>query len=275
MDRIRQASRHHRGASAKDDTVRGLVQSLNRALSLLEILAEDEDGYRLVDLAERAGLSPSTTHRLLTTLEQKRFVQFDHGASLWHVGVQCFAVGAVFGRRRNIVNQALPFMRGLRDQSGETINLGVEDQGEVIFLTQVESRELMRAITRPGGRAPMHCSAVGKALLSALPASDVAEILRRHGLKRQTANTIVRPSRLHDALALIRKQGYAIDDEEHSIGLRCAGAGVYDEHGKPLGAISISGPAARVSDRRLTEFGRLVRDTAALITAALGGKKPE
>ena len=128
-----------------------VVQSLTRALGLLEVLAEDDEGYRLVDLAQRAGLSPSTTHRLLTTLEQKRFVQFDRENGLWHVGVQCFSVGANFLRRRDFVTQALPFMRHLRDAVGETVNLGVEDQGEVVFLTQAESREMMRAITRPGG----------------------------------------------------------------------------------------------------------------------------
>src|SRR5688572_31969323 len=114
----------------------GTVQSLVRALRLLELLAEDDDGYRLVDLAQRAGLSTSTAHRLLTTLEQKRFVQFDREANLWHVGVQCFAVGAAFGRRRRIASLALPVMRKLRDAVGETANLGLADQGDIVFLTQ-------------------------------------------------------------------------------------------------------------------------------------------
>src|SRR6185436_15919626 len=142
----------------------GTVQSLLRAMALLEILSEDDEGYRLVDLAERAGLSTSTTHRLLTTLEQRRFVQFDREANLWHVGVECFAVGAAFARRQNFTQIALPIMRRLRDATGETVNLGLLDQGDVVFLTQVESREVMRAITRPGGRMPLPCTAMGQAL---------------------------------------------------------------------------------------------------------------
>ncbi len=252
----------------------GVVQSLARALSLLEVLGEDDDGYRLVDLAERVGLPASTTHRLLTTLEQRRFVQFDREGGLWHIGVQCFSVGAVFLRRRNLVTQSLPFMRRLRDDLGETANLGIEDQGEVVFLTQVESRQMMRAITRPGGRAPMHCSGVGKALLAALPEPDVAEVLRVHGLARLTAKSIARPAQLRQALEAVRKAGYAVDDEEHAVGLRCVAAAVYDEHGTAVAAISVSGPTARIPDGRIPEYGRAVRAAAADVTAALGGRLP-
>jgi IclR family acetate operon transcriptional repressor len=109
------------------------VQSLLRAMALLEILSEDDEGYRLVDLAARAGLSTSTTHRLLTTLEQKQFVQFNRDTSLWFVGVRCFSIGSAFARRRNFAALALPLMRRLRDETGETVNLGLLDQGDVVI----------------------------------------------------------------------------------------------------------------------------------------------
>lgn len=253
----------------------GGVQSIDRAMVLLEILAEDDEGYRLVDLAQRAGLSPSTTHRLLTTLERRRFVQFDREGGVWHVGLQCFAVGANFVRRRNFVVQARPFMRQLRDMAGETVNLGVADQGEVIFLTQVESRELMRAIRRPGGRSPMHCTGMGKALLAALPESEVSDILHRHGMARMTPQSIVRPARLREALKEIRVLGYALDDEEHAIGLRCIAAVIYDEYSNPLASVSISGPTARVPDPRVPELGKAVTRCAQDITAAIGGRTPD
>ena len=133
----------------------GTVQSVDRAMAILEVLGEDEEGYRLTDLARRTGLSVSTVHRLLTTLEQRRFVQFDRTDGMWHVGRGAFAVGSAFTRQRNFVAPALPILRRLRDQTRETANLGVVDDGEVVVLTQVESREIMRAITRVGGRAPM------------------------------------------------------------------------------------------------------------------------
>jgi len=252
----------------------GTVQSLVRALRLLELLAEDDDGYRLVDIAERAGLSTSTTHRLLTTLEQKRFVQFDREASLWHVGVQCFAVGAAFARRRRIAELALPVMRKLRDAVGETVNLGLADQGDVVFLTQVESRELMRAMGRPGGRLPLACTAMGQAILAAMSDQDVSAYLQKYGLPRLTPNSIARPTKLHQALAETRRTGYAVDHEENAAGLRCVAGVIHDEHRRPIAAVSIAGPTVRVTLRRVPEVGRAVMAAAREITLAIGGQAP-
>ncbi|MBA3296346.1 MAG: helix-turn-helix domain-containing protein [Acidobacteria bacterium] len=252
----------------------GTVQSLLRAIALLEILAEDDEGYRLVDLAARAGLSTSTTHRLLTTLEQKQFVQFSRDSSLWFVGVRCFSIGSAFARRRNFATLALPLMRRLRDTTGETVNLGLLDQGDVVFLTQVESRELMRAITRPGGRSPLPCTAMGQALLSAMSEREVAEILQRHGLPRRTPNSIARPTLLHQVLTAARKQGYAVDDEENAVGLRCVAAVIFDEFRRPYAAISIAGPTVRVTQRRVPELGQQAIFAARDITLATGGLVP-
>jgi len=252
----------------------GTVQSLHRAISLLEILAEDDEGYRLVDLAARAGLSTSTTHRLLTTLEQKQFVQFSRDSNLWFVGVRCFSIGSAFARRRNFASLALPFMRRLRDVTGETVNLGLLDQGDVVFLTQVESRELMRAITRPGGRSPLPCTAMGQALLSAMSEREVADILKQHGLPRRTPNSIARPTMLHEVLAAARVHGYAVDDEENAVGLRCVAAVIFDEYRRPFAAVSVAGPTVRVTQRRVPELGDQVMAAARDITRATGGEVP-
>jgi IclR family acetate operon transcriptional repressor len=252
----------------------GLVQSLNRALRLLELLAEDDDGYRLVDLAQRAGLSTSTTHRLLTTLEQKRFVQFDREANLWHVGVQCFAVGSAFGRRRSITTLALPVMRRLRDLTGETVNLGLADGGDLVFLTQVESRELMRAMGKPGGRTPLACTALGQSILAAMSDDDITEYLRQHGLPRLTPNSIARPTRLHEVLEEARRAGYAVDHEENAVGLRCVAAVIHNEHRHAIAAVSAAGPTVRVTLRRVPELGAQVIAAAREITLAIGGRVP-
>ena len=271
---------NRRARDAANDTARlrehdGTVQSLLRAMALLEILAEDDEGYRLVDLAARAGLSTSTTHRLLTTLEQKQFVHFNRDDSLWFIGVRCFSIGAAFARRGHFATLALPIMRRLRDETGETVNLGMLDQGDVVFLTQVESRELMRAITRPGGRSPLPCTAMGQALLATMSEHDVGEILRRHGLPRRTPNSIVRHTQLQQALEDARTSGYAIDDEENAVGLRCVAAVIYDELRCPYAAVSIAGPTVRVTMRRLPELGAQAISAAAEITHATGGLLPE
>src|SRR6195256_527985 len=205
----------------------GGVQSVDRALQIIETLAEDDEGYRLSDLAVRTGLSTSTAHRLLTTLEKRRFVQFDPTCSKWHVGAQSFAVGATFTRRRNVVAQAVPYLRKLRDRTRETANLAVVDDEAIMVLTRVESREIMRSLTKVGGRVAMVASGVGKAVLATYSDAEVGAIIRHHGMPRLTEKSIVRPGDLFKELAAIRRQGYAVDDEEACMGLRCIAAVVY------------------------------------------------
>jgi IclR family acetate operon transcriptional repressor len=259
-----------RGTDSKD----GGVQSVDRALLLIETLSEDDEGYRLTDLAIRTGLSPSTIHRLLTTLEKRRFVQFDREQSMWHIGVQSFAVGSTFARRRNFVTQAMPYLRKLRDQTRETANLAVIDDGAMVILTRVESREIMRSVTKVGGRAPMVASGLGKALLSTYPEEDVFAVIRREGMPRLTSKSIVRAGELCKSLHDIRERGYSIDDEEAQVGLRCVSAVVYDDRSEPLAAISISGKASRVPDDRLPVLGKFVQEVATEMTRGLGGTMP-
>jgi IclR family transcriptional regulator, acetate operon repressor len=254
----------------KDD----VVQSVDRAMAILDVLGEDEEGYRLRDLAIRTGLSPSTVHRLLTTLERRRFVEFDQTEGAWHVGRQVFSIGSAFVRRRNFVAPALPFLKRLRDITHETANLGVADDGEVVVLTQVESREIMRAITRVGGRAPMATSGLGKAILATYSEADVAAIIRRHGMKRLTPNSAIRAGDLRERLNQVQRDGYALDDEEYLAGLRCVAAVVYNDQAEALAAISVSGLASRVDRERLPALGKLVHNVACELTRALGGRLP-
>jgi IclR family acetate operon transcriptional repressor len=253
----------------------GGVQSVDRALLIIETLAEDDEGYRLTDLAVRTGLSPSTVHRLLATLEKRRFVQFDRDESMWHIGAQSFAVGSTFIRRRNFVTQALPYLRKLRDQTRETANLAVVDDGAMVVLTRVESREIMRSVTKVGGRVPMVASGLGKALLSTYSEEDVFAIIQREGMPRLTSKSIVRAGELCKSLHDIRRQGYSVDDEEALIGLRCVSAVVYDDCSEPLAAISVSGKASRVPNDRLPVLGKLVQEVAAELTKALSGVMPQ
>jgi IclR family transcriptional regulator, acetate operon repressor len=274
-DRGRRAPRAIRKPDDDDNSAKsGAVQSVDRALLLLEALGEDEEGYRLTDLSIRTGLSPSTAHRLLTTLEKRRFVEFDQSDATWHVGRQSFAIGSAFVRRRNFVAPALPFLRRMRDLTHETANLGVVDDGEVVVLTQIESREIMRAITRVGGRAPMVTSGIGKAILATYSDEDVAAIIKRYGMRRLTPRSVVRAGELREALDGVRRDGYALDDEEFVTGLRCVASAVYNDQGEALAAISVSGLAARVPQERVPELGRLVRETARELTLALGGRLP-
>jgi IclR family transcriptional regulator, acetate operon repressor len=214
-------------------------------------------------------------HRLLATLENRRFVQFDRTESKWHVGARCFTVGATFARRRNFSAQAVPYLRKLRDLTRETANLAVVDDEFIIVLTRMESREIMRSLTKVGGRVAMVASGVGKAVLATYSDADVNAIICRQGMPRLTEKSIVRPGELFRELEAIRRQGYAVDDEEARMGLRCVAAVVYSDCSEPLAAISVSGMTSRVTEERVPELGKIVHDVAAELTVALGGVMPE
>lgn len=266
------AKRRGRPAREPEGGRTGQVQSLVRALTLLDHLSQHEHGVSLTGAAQAADLAASTAHRLLRSLEQMDFVAQDEESGLWFVGVKAFTVGAAFVRRRDIVAIARPFMRELMERSGETVNLAVLDHDEPVYLTQIECHQMIRAHALPGGRAPIHCSGVGKALLATLSESRVAAIAQRRGLPRHTAKTLTTLPALRAELERVRARGWAVDDEEHSLGMRCVASVLCNEHGDAIAAISLAGPSARVTDERLAELGAMVRGAASKITAALGGR---
>ena len=251
----------------------GRNQSLARALTLLERLSQTPTGMNLTDLSQQLGMPAATVHRLLSTFEELDFAEQDDDG-LWFVGLKAFTVGAAFLHRRDLIGSARPHMQALVDRCGETVNLGIVDDGEAVFISQVESTEMMRMIARLGSRSPIHASGVGKAILAHLPERRVAQILQQRGLARFTERTIDSPGGLRDELERIRNQGYALDDEEHAVGLRCVAAPIFDENGQPIAAISLSGPKARLVDSRLGELGGAIAQTAEEITQALGGRSP-
>ncbi|HUV22530.1 MAG TPA: IclR family transcriptional regulator C-terminal domain-containing protein [Gammaproteobacteria bacterium] len=253
----------------------GKNQSLTRALTLLARLSETPSGLSLTDLSYQLGMPTATVHRLLSTFEEFDFVEQDTEQGLWFVGLKAFTVGNAFLHRRDIVASARPHMQALVEQCGETVNLGVIDAGEAVFISQVESREMMRMIVRLGSRSPIHASGVGKALLANMPEQQLARILQQRGLARYTERSIDNATQLRAELQRIRQLGYALDDEEHAIGLRCVASAIFDENGQALAAISLSGPKARVTDARLDELGIAVRHSADEITLALGGSRPD
>ena len=253
----------------------GGVQSVARALGLLRLLARSSEGLRVSDLARASGLPVSTAHRLLTTLEQEGFAQFDPELSLWHVGREAFSVGAAFGQKRNFVAPAMPFLKRLRDLTRETANLGILEAGRIVTISQVESREIVRAISVPGGSVPVFCSGMGKAILATWPDEAIRALAERSGLHPMTSHSLRSIDAALGEIAVVRKTGYAVDDEEHAIGLRCLAAVVWSPDGEPACALSVSGLRARMTSARMAVIAEQVKDVAAQMTEALGGVRPD
>jgi IclR family acetate operon transcriptional repressor len=251
------------------------VQSLDRALALLEAIAGHDQGIALTDLAQAARLAPSTAHRLLKSMQARDFVRQDAERGLWFIGARAFMVGNAFARSRDIAGLARPVMWPLMEKVGESVNLAVLDNDEPVYLSQVECRQMMRAHALPGARPPIHCSGVGKALLAYLPGDRVAAVLSRRLLRRYTDKTITDAASFARKLQEVRTRGFAVDDEEQSLGMRCVAAAVFDENGDAVAALSVTGPTARISDAKLAEIGQAVREAADDLSARIGGQRPD
>jgi len=251
----------------------GGVQALDRAVALLGLVAE-ANGLSLSELAGAASLPPSSTYRLLATLQRHGLVEFDESQQLWHIGAACFRIGSAFLRRRKVADAGREGMQALMERTGETANLAVAGEEGVVFVGQVESHEPIRAFFRPGTISPYHASGAGKAMLAHLPEARVAALVQRHGLPRFTPTTIGDRAALGRALARIRELGFAVDDQERHPGMRCVAAAIFNEFGEAVAGVSVSGPTVRMTPEAVTRIGPLVAEAAAGITRAIGGRQP-
>lgn len=248
------------------------IQSLDRGMKVLSLVAAS-DGLSLSEVASSSGLPASTAYRMLTTLEGHGMVEFDRVDQLWSVGAGAFRVGSGFLRRRRLADRARPVMQKLMEQTGETANLGILQDGGVVFISQIETHQAIRAFFRPGSVSPTHASGIGKAILSHLDVERVAAIIRP-GLTGYTNATRMTASSLAADLSEARKRGYAIDDEERFDGMRCVAAAIFNEFAEPIAGISVSGPTVRVTEERAASFGPIVADAARSVTEAIGGTMP-
>ncbi|WP_183652350.1 IclR family transcriptional regulator [Brucella daejeonensis] len=263
-----------RGRKAAEDAAPTSVQVLDRSLKLLALIAEN-DGSTLTDLSEASGMAPSTVHRLLSSLANHGMVTHDLETGDWVIGVKAFEIGNAFRRFRKLGTLARPYLKQLMETSGETANIGVEDDGDVVFISQIESHAPMRAFFRPGRRGPIHASGIGKAILSTWSDTQIAHALRGKALEHFTPHTLdTLPVLLKDIQAT-RVRGWSIDDEEHTLGMCCIAAPIFNEYGEAIAGISVSGPAVRLPKKAWDELGPMIRSTADELTRAIGGKRPE
>jgi len=244
-------------------------QSVDRAFDILETLATTP-GLSMSDVADQVGMSPATAYRILNTLEKRRLADLDPENQTWHIGSELFRLGSAFLKRSSLVERARPAMRNLMELTGETANIGIERDGEVLFLSQVETHANIRAFFRPGTRAPLHASGIGKALLSRIDRTRVDKLIPDERLTQFTIKTIFDKSKLLSELDHIKRQGWALDDEERTHGMRCIAAPVIDHLGEAIGGISISGPSERMPDEKIAWMGNAVREAAHDLSHRLG-----
>lgn len=249
------------------------VQALDRGLQVLEALAR-EGSATLSDLALRVGMPPSTAHRLLMTLQGHGFVAFDEALQEWSVGIGAFRVGSTYLLRTNLVDGSRRSLRALMEETGETANLAIIEGEQLVYVSQVETQNPIRAFFRPGTRSQMHVSGIGKAVLAHMSRRDVERILRKTGLPGFTPRSLTSPEALFADLALTAARGWALDNEEHHAGMRCVAAPVFNAFGEPFAGLSVSGPAVRFSDAAIQRAAAAVKRAAESVTALIGGRAP-
>ncbi|MDP9432371.1 MAG: IclR family transcriptional regulator [Actinomycetota bacterium] len=258
------------GAGAKrvrDGAGTSGVQSLERAFELLEHLADSGREMGLSELAGLSGLPLPTVHRLMRTLSAREYVR-QEPSRRYVLGPRLIRLGEAASRF--LGSWARPHLVSLVESTGETANLALLDGDEVVYVAQVPSKHSMRMFTEVGRRVLPHCTAVGKALLAQLPPADAAAILARTGMPPYTPHTVTDPQELLGQLERIRAQGYAVDDGEQEVGVRCVAVPVL---GAPtLAAISVSGPQTRVSARLHDSIIPVVRSAAEQLTASLSAR---
>jgi DNA-binding IclR family transcriptional regulator len=246
------------------------IQVIERMMKLLEVLAESPDAVSLKILAGKSGLHPSTAHRILTALVRDRMAErVDQGS--YRLGMRLLELGNLVKVRISVREHALPFMRELHAQIGEAVNLSVRRDDEIVYIERTSSgRSLMRVVNIIGARAPLHITAVGKLFLLEDDVDGLKGYAERTGLSAFTKNTIHSLPALERELDRVRRQGFALDNEEAELGVRCIGAGVREDTGALVAGLSVSAPAERMKPAWAT----LVKDTADKISRAIGYRAP-
>ncbi|WP_308198465.1 IclR family transcriptional regulator [Actinomadura terrae] len=240
------------------------VRSLERAFELLEHLADAGGEMALSELTEVSGLPMPTIYRLMRTLVNHGYVR-QEPSKRYALGPRLIRLGE--GANRLLGTWARPVLAKLVDETGETANMAVLDGDEVVYVAQVPSKHSMRMFTEVGRRVQPHCTGVGKALLSRLPERRVREILARTGMDAHTPNTFTDPDVLMAELERIREQGYALDDEEQEIGVRCIAVAL--SAGPALTALSVSGPSARMTRETVNDVAPVMLAAAERFTNEL------
>lgn len=263
--------RRGRPRSAPDAA--GTIQALDRALDVLDLLAA-HPGLTLSEVAERMDQSPSTVHRVLHTLAARGVAETDLATQTWHIGPATFRLGSAFMRRSGIVERARPVLRALMEDTGETANLGILQGDQVMFVSQAETHETIRAFFPPGTRSPLHASGIGKALLAFGRPETLATLLAGAPLPRFTDLTLTTAEALQEDMVRIRHRGFAFDDEERTRGMRCIAAPVFDLSGEAVAGLSVSGPSHRIGHEHVKTLGAAVAAAAGDLSHALGAERP-
>jgi len=245
------------------------LKSLRKAIRLLETFSIREPRLPLTEIARRGGLPLSTAHRILATLRAEGFVDREADRDQYRLGIRLLELGSIVLSTMELHREALPFIESLAHESGETVHLGILDGTQVVSIEKMDSPHGLASNVTIGKGAPAYCTGVGKALLAFQP-DTVVEGVWRQGLTRHTPNTITSARRLREELARVRSVGYAVDNMEHEVGVRCIAAPILNHTDAVIASLSISGPASRIRKEDVRRLAERVKEVAGKLSTQLG-----
>jgi IclR family KDG regulon transcriptional repressor len=244
-------------------------QTVLKALAVLECVANADRPLSAAEVADICKIARPTAYRLLTTLAARDYVTQVNGP-YFRLGTQALSLSRKLLDSIDLPELARPYMRQLGDVTNETVYLSTLNDSEILYVAKIESTQAIRTSCVIGTHNNLYSTSMGKAVLAFLPADEQAELVEHLQIIPLTSKTLKDRAALVEELANIRRQGYAIDDEENEEGVRCLGTPIFDRTGRVFAAISISGPAYRLSVSRIKELSSLLIDKASAISARLG-----
>ena len=254
------------------NTKRYNIRAVDRALAILKLFIHEDGEMSASEIGQHLDLHRSTTFRFLATLTSSGFIEQNPENGKYYLGVASLELGSAFLRHSNLRDAAMEFLEALRDDSGETVHLAIMEDHEVIYLEKLGGLHPIGLMSsRVGSRSPAYCTGLGKAWLANIPEDQAAEIFQSTERRKFTENTIVERHAFFEELSRIRSDGYAIDDQEHEMGVMCIAAPVFDHKGI-VAAISAAGPSDRMLKKmEEDQLALMVKEAARLLSTRMGG----
>jgi DNA-binding IclR family transcriptional regulator len=254
-------------ADQRKTKTRYSIEAVGKAVDILQVFIDEKwAAISFTEIATRVRLSKNGVFRLLATLTEKGFLQKVPENGKYALSLKCVQLGRAARLANDIRRVALPYMLDLRAEFEETVNLAVLDEGRVCYTEVLESPQRFKLVTLPGDRDPVHCTALGKAMMAYVSIDEVKKILKEHGMPRMTPATITTWERFEQELAKIRKQGYAVNNSEMIETSRCVAVPILNDKGRPMAALSVSGTTTRIIDAQVAKIAESLRRFATEIS---------
>lgn len=246
------------------------VPAVERALAVLEILAESKRGFSISEMARRLKAPKSSIHLIVTTLERRGYLLKNQQSRRYFIGLKLVSVARLALDSFELRQQAMPFLLSLAAKTGLTVHMAVLEGNEAVLIERIESPGLVKLNTWIGQRMHVNCTALGKALVAFLSDEEFKRTVQTRRLIKHNQNTISSIAKLRDDLSRVRALGYAVDDEEEEVGVRCVGAPIFDYTGRTAAALSVAGTSVQIPAGDVEHLAKLVQETAGRISRELG-----